>query len=77
MLIILNGDLTDDYCEREKNYSFEEYLEWEETASYKHEYQAGEIVPMAGETMNHNIITLNFAAYLKFALKGQDKLRLS
>ena len=52
-------------------YSFAEYLELEETATYKHEYQDGEIVPMTGGTTDHNKIALNFAAYLKFALKGQ------
>jgi Uma2 family endonuclease len=52
-------------------YSFEEYLELEETANYKHEYQDGEVVPMTGGTTEHNKIALNFAAYLKFALKGQ------
>jgi Uma2 family endonuclease len=52
-----------------QTYSFEEYLELEETASYKHEYQDGKIVPMTGGTTDHNKIALNFAAYLKFALK--------
>ena len=52
-------------------YSFAEYLELEETAAYKNEYQDGEIVPMTGGTTDHNKIALNFAAYLKFALKGQ------
>jgi len=52
-------------------YSFAEYLELEETAAYKNEYQDGEIVPMTGGTTEHNKIALNFAAYLKFALKGQ------
>ncbi|ACK66632.1 protein of unknown function DUF820 [Rippkaea orientalis PCC 8801] len=55
-----------------KTYSFEEYLTLEEEASYKHEYQDGEIVEMTGGTTNHNKIALNFAAYLKFALKGQN-----
>ena len=52
-------------------YSFAEYLELEETAAYKNEYQDGEIIPMTGGTTDHNKIALNFAAYLKFALKGQ------
>ncbi|QGZ90882.1 Uma2 family endonuclease [Microcystis aeruginosa] len=52
-------------------YSFAEYLQLEETAAYKNEYQDGEIVPMTGGTTEHNKIALNFAAYLKFALKGQ------
>ena len=52
-------------------YSFAEYLQLEETAAYKNEYQDGEIVPMTGGTTDHNKIALNFAAYLKFTLKGQ------
>jgi len=52
-------------------YSFAEYLQLEETAAYKNEYQDGEIVPMTGGTTDHNKIALNFAAYLKFALRGQ------
>ncbi len=54
-------------------YSFEEYLEFEETADYKHEYQDGEIVPMTGGTTEHNKIAFNFASYLKFALKRQKQ----
>jgi Uma2 family endonuclease len=53
-------------------YSPEEYLELEEAADYKSEYRDGEIVPMTGGTTNHNKIALNFAASLKFALRGQD-----
>ncbi|VXD11538.1 conserved hypothetical protein [Planktothrix serta PCC 8927] len=53
-------------------YTPEEYLEREEQANYKHEYRDGEIVPMTGGTTNHNKIALNIAAYLKFALRGQN-----
>lgn len=56
-----------------RTYSFEEYLEIEETADYKHEYQDGEIVPMTGGTTEHNKIAFNFASYLKFALKKQKQ----
>jgi Uma2 family endonuclease len=48
-------------------YSFEEYLELEETANYKHEYQDGKIVPMTGGTTEHNKIAGNF--YFNFRLK--------
>lgn len=54
-----------------KTYTFEEYVELEETANDKHEYQDGEIVTMTGGTTEHNKIALNVAAYLKFALKKQ------
>lgn len=53
-------------------YTPEEYLELEEAADYRSEYRDGEIVPMTGGTTNHNKIALNFAASLKFALRGQD-----
>jgi Uma2 family endonuclease len=50
----------------------EEYLALEEAAEYKSEYIDGEIIPMAGGTVNHNRITLNFSAALNFAFKQQD-----
>ncbi len=53
-------------------YTPEEYLELEEKAEYKSEYRDGEIAPMTGGTTDHNKISLNFAAYLKFALKQQN-----
>ncbi|MCD8489205.1 MAG: Uma2 family endonuclease [Desertifilum sp.] len=55
-----------------RHYTPEEYLAWEEQADFKSEYRDGEIVPMTGGTTNHNKIALNVAAYLKFALKGQN-----
>ncbi|AFZ17243.1 Uma2 family endonuclease [Allocoleopsis franciscana] len=56
---------------QKRSYSPEEYLELEEAAEFKSEYQDGDIVPMTGGTTNHNKIALNFAANLKFGLKGQ------
>jgi Uma2 family endonuclease len=53
-------------------YTPEEYLELEEKAEYKSEYRDGEIVPMTGGTTNHNEISLNFAAHLKFGLRGRN-----
>ncbi|NEQ59917.1 MAG: Uma2 family endonuclease [Moorea sp. SIO4A1] len=57
--------------DKKRYYTADEYLELEEAADYKSEYRDGEILPMAGGTTNHNKIALNFAAHLKFALKGQ------
>jgi Uma2 family endonuclease len=57
---------------QKRYYTPEEYLELEKKAEYKHEYRDGEIVPMTGGTTNHNKIALNFAANLKFGLRGQD-----
>ena len=50
-------------------YTPEEYLELEEKALYKSEYKDGEIIPMTGETGNHNKITLTIAAILLYALR--------
>ena len=55
-----------------RHYTPEEYLALEESAEFKSEYRDGEIVPVTGGTTNHNKIALNFAANLKFALRGQD-----
>ncbi len=49
-------------------FSFAEYLELEETAAYKNEYQDGEIVPMTGGTTDHNKIAGNFYFYLRLKL---------
>jgi Uma2 family endonuclease len=56
---------------QKRDYTPEEYLELEEAADYKSEYRDGDIVPLTGGTKNHNKIALNFAANLKFGLKGQ------
>lgn len=57
---------------QKRYYTPEAYLELEEAAEYKSEYRDGEIVPVAGGTTKHNKIALNFAANLKFGLRGQD-----
>jgi Uma2 family endonuclease len=54
------------------HYTPEEYLELEEKADFKSEYRDGEIIPMTGGTTNHNKISLNLAAFLKFALRGNN-----
>ena len=53
-------------------YTPEEYLEWEEQADYKSEYRDGVIIPMTGGTTNHNELSLNLAATLKFNLRKQN-----
>ncbi|MBD2486813.1 Uma2 family endonuclease [Aulosira sp. FACHB-615] len=54
------------------HYTPEEYLELEENAEFRNEYRDGEIIPMTGGTTNHNKISGNLYAYLKFVLKAQD-----
>lgn len=56
-----------------KYYSPEEYLILEEKAETKHEYYNGEIIEMAGATINHNRISGNIYAHLNFFLT--DKAR--
>ena len=56
----------------QRYYSLEEYLALEEAADYKSEYIDGEIVPMAGGSINHNQIAGNFYAELNFAFKKLD-----
>jgi len=55
-----------------RNYTIEEYLALEEEAEFKSEYRDGEILPIIGETTNHNRIIINFCSYLNFALKTQN-----
>ncbi|MBD6616233.1 Uma2 family endonuclease [Komarekiella sp. 'clone 1'] len=56
----------------QRYYTPEEYLELEEAADYKSEYIDGKIIPMAGGTINHNQIALNFSTELNFAFKKQN-----
>ena len=56
----------------QRYYSVEEYLALEEAADYKSEYIDGEIVPMAGGSINHNQIAGNFSTELNFAFKKLD-----
>jgi Uma2 family endonuclease len=52
-----------------KRYSVAEYLELEAQAEFKSEFWDGEIVPMAGATANHNILTGKLHARLLLALE--------
>jgi Uma2 family endonuclease len=53
-------------------YTPEEYLELEEKADGKNEYRDGEIIEMAGGTINHNKLAGNFYIYLNLALNNLD-----
>jgi Uma2 family endonuclease len=57
---------------QQRYYTPEEYLELEEAAEYKSEYINGQIIPMAGGTINHNRISVNLSAALNFAFRQQD-----
>jgi Uma2 family endonuclease len=58
---------------QQKYYTDEEYLALEQTAECKNEYHDGEIIPMTGGSINHNRITGNIYAFLKYQLRGQGK----
>jgi Uma2 family endonuclease len=55
-----------------KRYSVAEYLELEEKAEFKSEFVDGEIIPMAGASANHNILTAKFLARILLALEDLD-----
>ena len=55
-----------------RDYTPEEYLAIEEFSEYKSEYINGQIIPMAGGTVNHNKLAGNLYAALNFAFKQQD-----
>lgn len=50
------------------HYSPAEYLDQEVTADIRHEYINGDIVPMTGDTPDHNQILLNLAGALNLSL---------
>jgi Uma2 family endonuclease len=41
-------------------------------AEYKSEYQDGQILPMTGDTTNHNQIALNLSSALTIAFRKQN-----
>ena len=53
-------------------YTIEEYLQLEEASDEKHEYYQGEIFPMAGAKVPHNIISVNLIKLLGQKLKGKS-----
>ncbi len=55
----------------QRNYTPTEYLEFEAEAETRHELINGEIIPMAGGTTNHNLITGNIYVALRLALNTQ------
>lgn len=57
---------------QQKFYTLDEYRELEETAEFINEYRDGEIVPIAGSTINRSQIKGNICAGLHTALRGQN-----
>lgn len=62
---------------RLRYYTIEEYLEMERASEEKHEYLDGQILAMAGETEEHNLICMNVGSELRDRLKGQSCLAMS
>ena len=57
----------------ERLYTIEEYWELEEMSAQKHEYNNGKIIPMAGGTFNHNILSSNIHGLLFMLLFHLDE----
>ena len=55
----------------------QEYLEWEAGQELRYEYFAGEVFAMAGGSLAHADLALNFAAVLREHLRGRCKVRNS
>ena len=51
--------------------TLEEYLAFEERSPVRHEYVAGEVYAMSGETTRHNLIALNVASALRAAARSR------
>lgn len=58
-------------------YTAQEYLNIERASEEKHEYLDGQILAMAGETEEHNLICMNFGGELRDHLKGHPCLAMS
>ncbi len=56
---------------QQNHLKIEEYLEFEESAELKSEYYDGEVIPLAGASINHNRIAGNLYAFLNLAFRGK------
>ena len=57
---------------KKKYYTHEEYFELLEQSNERLEYHNGEVVMMAGGTLNHSLISNNVNAEVRAALKGHS-----
>ncbi|MEM1215686.1 MAG: Uma2 family endonuclease [Bacteroidota bacterium] len=55
------------------NLSIEDYLVVEEQAEERYEYHDGEIFAIAGGSLRHSLVSLNFNSEIRFALKKKNK----
>ncbi len=56
--------------QQQTHLSIEDYLEQEEAAEFKSEYYDGEVIPMAGASINHNQIVGNLYTAFNIAFRG-------
>lgn len=56
-------------AEKTRLYTHEEYLKMEERASEKHQFFNGKIIPMAGGTVNHNLIATNITTSVSISVR--------
>ncbi|MCA2716536.1 Uma2 family endonuclease, partial [Microcystis sp. M169S2] len=54
------------------NLTPEEYLQFEETSSIKHEYIDGQVYSMTGTTDTHNIVSGNIYTIIRNHLRGSN-----
>lgn len=55
-----------------RHYTAEEYFALEAQSALRHEFFAGEVFAMAGESIAHNTIAQNFVLALRPALRGKN-----
>ncbi len=53
----------------EKNYTVEEYFEFEKTSEIRHEYYYGKLIPMSGESKNANRLARFFIEWFSLLLR--------
>ncbi len=58
-------------AQEQRLYTVEEYLDLEDSAEARSEYDNGRIIEMTGGTTDHNRISLNASIALSLGLKGQ------
>ncbi len=56
----------------ERNYSTEEYLEFERNSAERHEFLDGEVLAMAGENPRHSTVNTNLIGEMVYQLKGKN-----
>jgi Uma2 family endonuclease len=59
-------------AEKKTYFTAEEYLALEESAEFRSEFDDGDIVAMAGGSLNHQQITANFARILGTKVRGKN-----